>query len=696
MLSTDPPDDGQAKSSPNAQLHQECGSNQSGSDSGLGGCTNSISSENFDQAIKTAAVDPSGESEDGKHRSRSEGVATSAPVACSSVKDVPILKSALRKRKAAEPAIKTNRNVSFNQTVIVFCEEIETSSPSEFDPPIDYRDAPDCTNGRPENAARPSDLDLLTKIVGKDASKLTDDQLFGLLESVNTTDHHDGILDDDDGDDADDCDSTAGRMRSDHSYLCLDAICDSDSESSTVNYGNKLDPHKPSGQTVNPVPDVQQDQQQKRQVSRENVPASRDLEISDKETQQRSKGRETNATVSQNTLPARMRVSTVENHPKKTSDAQELGDQRSNNSNLSQPLPPNNPACHICRAIESTRRPANVSQNLSLNEAQIVYVVDQNGNRIRALQVVRPPQSGNQLAPQPPRQVLLAPAGLRPPNPSSVPNQQFSCSSAYANQNIPCSSVNTIPIRVARQPIIASSSSISERNPHGFQGMRIAGGGQSIHPNQRILLPNQEASRNHTIYYVRQPLVMQNSRIASEPSPSSGTKSFPDVHEIRRLDGIWPPTASLQGKHEDSEKRAQNLNSLNSVAGRRDDTEDPSFGFSKRPAVKVVASTANSSSAQAPLRQAKQKDSAALYHGASNQLRDLGAGAQTLDRKQTGRALKQNQTSKDGIPNTSSMSNINQTLVSHHDDSVATDHSVQAKSKGMKLKRWLSSMRRKD
>lgn len=852
--------------------------------------------------------------------------------------DTLILRSAMKKSvDTLVKSPKVGRNVSFNQTVIVFCEEIDTSSPSDFDPPIDYRDIPDCSErayetqidcdddhlGASRNSsrgARECDLELLSKIVGEDACKLTDDQLFGLLENGS-------LLGDINQPDIGD-DFTTRRLGSDQSYLCRDAISDTESESSMIVDDIKLAPDGRHQVTKNipklPTQLVNSHGRQQCHVVKEKdavvkpsidiepqrCPQDKSLKVGKESNQDESTSEFQNRqsiVTSQKSLPARMRVTTVENQPKKgqhaTTTSQDfqnhqsngtaqhqqkvIHSQRENLTNL-QPLTikqstieqitiskpqilrnnvvgptqqkqgqqikaiddyrslsinqshvatgqpsnqhstasknccaqlprpvdtsyqqqaststnanvesnntvqtsPSDPACHICRAIESNQKLTNTTQPVNAAQAhndmatcarahigenqqqinqhhgigvvpnlnaqqqklpqpfvtsqsctscremimrkqygvsaghrfvpsnivpqpprsiacQVVYVVDQNGNRIRALQVVAPSQTSKSMTGNPTRQIVIAPSGARLFNPSSLTGPQVTRPFGYTGQSIPNNFISNNQVREAHM-ISAKAHTSNAQDYQEDRFVSLSQNNQLAATEQRMPVLSQSAPKNHTIYYVRQPLGAQNMRQSIELS-SSGAKTFPDAHEIRRLDGIRAPTIGPISGHEGGSvvsqgERCQNIGALSQQesnrisTGRRDEADDPSFGFSQRPAVKVFSSVTNQANGGRLVQPVARpsnynlNDSSALL---SDQANRQNVGSQTLDRKYTNRTQKQHQSGKDGIPNTSSMSNINNTLLSYREDSAALDRRDQTKSNGMNVKRWLSVIRYK-
>ena len=341
-----------------------------------------------------------------------------------------------------------------------------------------------------------------------------------------------------------------------------------------------------------------------------------------------------------------------------------------------------NPACASCR--ESSMQHANAvrseAQTIAGQSArpiayQLVYVVDQNGNRVRALQVVSP-RAPNLMAQQG-RQVLIAPTNGRFPNPLSLVGQQY------------------VRLPVAG-PVVSAQGSDQQRTQNAAQYNLTVDQNQlsnQVHVGSNYT-SNQTVGqplRNHTVYYVRQPLGVQTIRHSIDAA-DPGARSFPDPHEIRRLDGLKGPASGL------SLSQLSNINqpvrittTAHQVAKfnqRQEDPDDPTFGFSKRPSVKVVATSVNQpQNMQQGILKPKQctaTSRAHINHGPVGVIESSDAhnkidgsmrpvsvvvlGSQTLDRRINNRN-QQSQASgrENAIPSTSSMSNINETLSSFPD-----------------------------
>lgn len=832
----------------------------------------------------------------------------------------PVLRSALKKStnsSATVPnrSVKSPRNVSFNQTVIVFCEEIETSSPSDqCDPPAGYQDNATFDNDTTsdESSARKkddkslffqdfirNDLDLFNKIVGEDASKLTDEQLFGLLENepllekikLNCDDYSDEDM------------LTVGGLNSDQSYLCRDAI--SDSEDSELSFGFE---ERKSAQTKT----FRQNASSKegRAEPHDSTADQAKVDYVPENDHQSECLHRANASQHKHSLPARMKVSTVDNcstrrrlrsihhnddhapeqsshgctlkQAKLLNNRETIGNQvprtvmikQSNvepiavsksmfvQNNLidkatqpsHQPSVQNHedrkvateisnagrhvtisrspinqdvdsldvkqhqvdnqqesstlqsiskkptqkatdsqaqilqtqPACHVCRAIESNQSQAlpmqskplvqatpiaqaNLSQSrrtdiiynqhsaqihhqphqyqlrpfhqantissnfgqslqsynpnqgcVSCQEAslpqninrtqlaaqhgtavipqakpvacQIVYVVDQNGNRIRALQVLGAAMSQQQLRQNmQPRQIILTPSGNRFPSAiSSHQGGNYIQTSVSNDENL---TQGASIVRSPQYTIMAQQSNqvVPQVNAHQQQQRQIA---IPILAASGLSQSGQQAQRHHTVHYVRQPLAAHNIRQSSDSIDNS--KSFPDPHEVRRLDGIRGPTNNInlsqRDTHQASIKELQAGKANNAIGQtKRDSVEDPSFGFSNRPSVKVFQANSNANvggRVQRAVEPNNQTFSAGLTiirrDGAqtSERLPIVVLGSQTLDRRGNIRdqQASYNVTKDNIISSTSSMSDINRSALGDQEVIYGCENAHQARN----------------
>jgi hypothetical protein len=314
---------------------------------------------------------------------------------------------------------------------------------------------------------------------------------------------------------------------------------------------------------------------------------------------------------------------------------------------------------------------------------QLVYVVDQCGNRMKALQVVNPAQINN-LENQSLQQTVVNPNNCRFPTPQA--GQNWVRMSNTAGQVIGV--VRNAPVQVD----INKTHPMSHNN--GMQPPIRGPVPSVINQQQRMQVISHSTPRNHTVYYVRQPLGAQEFRQSLSSSVSnSAVRSFPDVHEIRRLDGIRAPPESPKLIHtathtgapreqfnEKSGMQQQSNIEDRSAKLRKDDSEDPSFGFSRRPAVKVVANAMRESQGQVSIN-------------AGNNFINNQRESHTLDRKNINRDQLSQRETKENIPSTSSMFNINKTLTNFIGDSTSQKHEDTSKSKGMKFIRWFSIKR---
>lgn len=412
-----------------------------------------------------------------------------------------------------------------------------------------------------------------------------------------------------------------------------------------------------------------------------------------------------------------------------------------------------NPSCTSCREAAASMQRNNAQNgfptmsHLPANQPmayQLVYVVDQKGNRVRALQVVGPAfRSPNAIA-NADRRILVAQAGHRFPNPSSVASQQ-------APQFIHRIPQNVIQVANTQSLTVGQAQSI-----HQACNTDQAGVGQNNNPHVQILsnigLAQQQQQhrmqqqipvgmRHHTVYYVRQPLGAQNIRHSFD-STGSGSKSFPDAHEIRRLDGLRAPTTNLNISQKsetppNSAMRPPHQVVKQKIGVREEEADDPTFGFSKRPSVKVVATNISRSASihtntrpkpvsqgvEALLNQDQMANNNIGFSSQGNTnhmnvLRPVSLvlmGSQTLGRRNPTQANQQpcsSTRSKENIPSTSSMSNIHGAYTTYlNKPGTNTDHHqprisgyqpdeaqhIPPKQKGTpqggtKLKRFLSNI----
>lgn len=361
-----------------------------------------------------------------------------------------------------------------------------------------------------------------------------------------------------------------------------------------------------------------------------------------------------------------------------------------------------NQSCVSCReALMKQQQPAQentcartTTQPVRAVAYQLVYVVDQKGNRVRALSV-RPafnaPVTSVQQASLAGRRILIAQNGQRFQYPISINDQATNNlqkdlvnPTPQWGQN-PMSNNNTQQYRL----IDSAQAQITQQAQHNkeLRGQQVSCI-RGILPVQKVPLESS-GLRQHTVYYVRQPLDNQNIRQSCDATRSN-YRSFPDPHEIRRLDGLKGPTATMSLSHwsdhntgpkVSNDARSETNASRNEFP--REDVDDPTFGFSNRPSVKVVATSSSHTSSSNPNSQSyatsnmKILDSNQEHHLNSSNVNTLKRyvanqpvnvrpvslvvmGSQTLDRRlassQQVRGIKEN------IPTTNSMSNIHGTL----------------------------------
>lgn len=342
-----------------------------------------------------------------------------------------------------------------------------------------------------------------------------------------------------------------------------------------------------------------------------------------------------------------------------------------------------NQSCVSCRETLLKRnvvqnipqiRPAGIGQPAVPVIYQLVYVVDQNGNRVRALSIRQAIRNPNVSAPLGGQRVLIAQNATRFPNPASLSAQFVD--------------VSTRPITHSQR--VPNALPLISNLQYRLVGTNL---------NQTVQNQQNVGPRQHTVYYVRQPLDTRNIHHSIDSNFSS-SKSFPDPHEIRRLDGLRGPTSTISLSHKAARADVTGFDELarqdfnlpkRGTASQDSEMEDPTFGFSKRPSVKVVSSNSNPpttsvtegsqqnvwnyqrtvyeknlSSIMAVASMGKLVESSATQKSTQAPV----SGSQTLDRRNQN--PQQNQTTKDGLPSTSSMSNIHGTFKNYSDSTVTT------------------------
>lgn len=411
-------------------------------------------------------------------------------------------------------------------------------------------------------------------------------------------------------------------------------------------------------------------------------------------------------------------------------------------------------------------------QQLPVSSYQLIHILDQNGNCMKTLSVIRPPQNltqpSNQLNPG--TRVFIAQNAVRLPQqqqqnqptativsqqqqrsilstsnnnsiqrPNSIHLNNNNTQNMISNINPQIKIVNLSSIDQQKQPIIISGTknilvqaALSNNNNNNPSGI----------PQQTsINSDNRNNLRQHTIYYVRQPLnthIVSHSTIdqLSSKHNSGSSKSFPDPHEIRRLDGLKGPNV-LTGHYTDAQLNNNNnrispqqtiqhnikskSNNISSYRNENDDNDDPTFGFSNRPAVKVVSVKApclaaptttknnsilinnnNRSNEKVTIITSNNMPAIKQFTNRQNSTLEkvretiappapfaMMAGSQTLDRRQINQQQRTNQT-KVTIPSTSSMSNIhNETIVINQTSKVnqhqPDNNNNSTKTKGKKM-----------
>lgn len=348
---------------------------------------------------------------------------------------------------------------------------------------------------------------------------------------------------------------------------------------------------------------------------------------------------------------------------------------------------------------------------------QWVFLVDRNGNRIKALSVVGSQTGGIGQLPQ---RIILAPNTIRFPTHAPV-------TSSSQTQN-----TNTLPVN-HNQP---SAINLGAQPYRMITHMQVSTGPRPVGSNDPVSCvlsgPRLSTDPNkHTVYYIRQPIRAESIRQPLEASlVNSGTKSFPDPHEIRRLDGIRGPSnpqVQAQRPVEDRQFNHQQDSSIRQAARQKlpisssDSFDDPTFGFSNRPAVKVVSTNTNSgtcsmtSIANLNLQQqnfptnnqsSQRNPNVTQFSrpaGNRTNVRPMSVvflGSQTLDNR--AKSSRQVEARKENVPSANSMHDLSELLKNNpqlkedpHRHRILVDSSTQAfvKQRGMNptsVKRWLS------
>jgi len=346
---------------------------------------------------------------------------------------------------------------------------------------------------------------------------------------------------------------------------------------------------------------------------------------------------------------------------------------------------------------------------------QIVYVVDQNGNRVKALQVLGPaPLDGRQ--------------GVFQGGPEAPPSGEHLGRSTILVQPTRGTFLSQTQNLITHQPVKTPQPSIIITNRPSQPGAPQLTTNQprqpinapnTIAPGGQLLLDHNN-NRYHTVYYVRQPLGAQNIRLSSNSVDS--TRSFPDPHEVRRLDGIRGPTDNINLSNRDttSETIMNNSNrSVNAPQARKEDLDDPTFGFSKRPVVKVFQSNRETASNFSTLDRSGNflmkglvsntlTNAQSVFNGSAIDRGETShddvdappiSNSQTLDRKSVTRRSQSTMygAKENIIPSTSSMSNINRLAFNHQNEKLvyelaASTNPPHGSARGMhaySIRQWL-------
>lgn len=208
-------------------------------------------------------------------------------------------------------------------------------------------------------------------------------------------------------------------------------------------------------------------------------------------------------------------------------------------------------SCNSFQEITINNRPAHVRTV----PCRILDVVDQYGNKMKALSILNPNDVKN--LNQANRRILIPRENLVKDG-----NQQFVGQA----------------ISLGCQQVIGQVPSGIKIVPMGYRIASINQVGQTmVQPQVRPA---------HTVFYVQQPLNTNSGQSAN----------FPDAQEVRRLDGIRMKPAQENERDEQVEGSSCLNSSDSTYAGNShqlvgSDEDDPTFGFSARPSVRGLVSS---------------------------------------------------------------------------------------------------------
>jgi len=387
-------------------------------------------------------------------------------------------------------------------------------------------------------------------------------------------------------------------------------------------------------------------------------------------------------------------------------------------SSLGQPV--FNQSCVTCHATNSAQGSKSgsrvqttdrVAQTIRPLDCQLVYVIDRSGNRVRALSVVRP---NSQACEYRGLQLINGQRIFLAHNNAPIPISKSGCDIAGS------AATNTLQLssnaRFIDEKTQCNTSSHNQYAPNSHFSQSLPRNSFAVATPQ-TLKPNDvdQGVRQHTVYYLRQPLGTQNVSQLTDLTRSS-SRSFPQPHEIRRLDGLRAPAKSnnLSIAPECGVTKSQPAESHSNFASKsneklnkstnlsKDDMEDPTFGFSKRPSVKVVTASSECSG-QNPLNGSVNT----LVKSQASNVRPVSlivVDSQTLDRPN---ASFRHRSTTGNLAHTSSVANMHGALTdlsnkatinpSRHQQAVTSQSTITTtpdsdKPKGTSLNnltRWL-------
>lgn len=311
-----------------------------------------------------------------------------------------------------------------------------------------------------------------------------------------------------------------------------------------------------------------------------------------------------------------------------------LPDLSANNLNQNYVIQPQvpRPCCEAARSYQTIGLPTSLGSEICPPPArQLVYFVDQHGNVVGtgSIPIAKAHYLSSQLnnkvcANQTPNCTSNQPLGH--------PNQAFQGGPRLPiGTTIYCNDANCSLLKNSAKKLY-----IPAMDPRTHLGQSTSQLPSTPRPNlyKANMVKDDKVSSTtrsgHTVYYIQHPLDKPPIKNYGQPSNPNMKSQFPNAHEIRRLDGLNAPplthnTSTLLA-HKQTALDAGELETFVIQDQRRldkirrryskssaDEAEDPSFGFSKRPSVKVISKTEAS-------KQAVTKDNHSKERQTSHQL----------------------------------------------------------------------------